>query len=355
MSGSSRLTGSEPIRIVADTLIQSKLIDQLSKAGVTEINELILGSISGIARRSQISETDLKRLKQLLSERVSFGCYLGNAHSLLTGAPLHLKLSTGSACLDSALGGGILYPGLVEIAGESGAGKTQLCLQLAISAQMPVECNGVGTDKSVAYICTEDHFPSTRFKELIEARASQIYKHRTVSTGKSIFEDLSDRVYIEKTDTSSGLEHYLTRWIPKLVEEKNLGLLIVDSIAGALRDEFMVNLQGLRAETLWRIAKLLRCITFKYNIPVVCINQVTANIDNSDLSWRGPNKAALGMIWSNVVNERYVLCKREVLKFDTSDSECSTKTERFFSVDLSSHLPNVTLSYIINAKGIKLV
>ena len=354
MSGSFRLTGSEPIRIVADTLIQTELIDQLNTAGITEINELIIGSLSGLAQRSQISETKLKRLRQLLSERVSFGCNLGNAHSLLTGAPLHLRLSTGSACLDSALGGGILYPGLVEVAGESGAGKTQLCLQLAISAQMPVELNGVGTDRSVAYICTEDHFPSMRFKELIEARASQIYKYRTVATGKSVFEELSDSVYIEKTDTSSGLEHYLSRWVPKLIEEKNLGLLIVDSIAGALRDEFVVSSPGLRTESLWRIAKLLRSITFKYNIPVVCVNQVTANFDNSDFSSR-PNKAALGMIWSNVVNERYLLCKREVLQFDTNDSECSTKTERLFSVELSSHLPNLTLSYIINAKGIKLV
>ena len=355
MSEEVQLTGSEPIRVVADTLIQRELIDQLNAAGITEINEIILGSISGLARRSQVSETELKRLRQLLSGRISFGCNLGNAHNLLTGAHRHFTLSTGSACLDSELGGGILYPGLVEVAGESGAGKTQLCLQLAISAQMSLEFNGVGTDRSVAYICTEDHFPSMRFKELIEARASQIYKYKTIPAGKSMFEELSDSVYIEKTDTSSGLEHYLTRWIPKLIEEKNLGLLIVDSIAGAMRDEFMVSSQKLRTETLWRIGKLLRSITWKYSIPVVCVNQVTANIDNSDFSSRGPNKAALGMIWSNIVNERYVMCRREVLQFDTNESECSTKTERLFSVELSSHLPNVTLPYLINAKGIKLI
>ncbi|KAI6661008.1 DNA repair protein XRCC3-like [Oopsacas minuta] len=356
MSGSDRLTGGEPIKIVADSLIQTEIIQQLNSAGITDIKDIILGSIPDIARRSRLSESELRRIRHSLSKRVSLNCNLGISLSLLTpSSTLQNKLSTGSACLDSVLGGGIIYPGLVEIAGESGAGKTQLCLQLAISTQLPVEMNGVGSDRSIAYICTEDHFPSMRFKELVEARSALLYKHRQVPVDKSLFEEFSDRVYIEKADTSSGLEHYLNRWIPKLAAEKKLGIVIVDSIAGALRDEFMVNTNSLRTETLWRIAKLLRSISFNYNIPVVCTNQVTANIDNSDLSSRGPNKAALGLIWSNVLNERYVLCKREVLKFDIDESECSTTTERLFSVELSSHLPNITYSYVINAKGIKLV
>ena len=353
---SDHLTGGESINVIADSLIQTELVEKLKKAGVLEIKDIILGSISDISQRSHISESDLRSIRKLLCEKISLICSLGNLHNLLSfSPPLHRKLSTGSPCLDSVLGGGILYPGLVEVAGESGAGKTQLCLQLAISAQLPLELNGIGSDRSIAYICTEDHFPSTRFKELIETRAAQLHKHKYVRAEKTLFEEFSDRVYIEKTDTSSGLEHYLSRWIPKLASEKNLGLVIVDSVAGALRDEFIVNSTTLRTETLWRIAKLLRSISFKYNIPVVCINQVTANIDNNDLTSKGPNKAALGLIWSNVVNERYVLCKREVLKFDLNGSECSTSTERLFSIELSSHLQNTIVSYIINTKGIKLV
>lgn len=353
---SDHLTGGESIHVIADSLIQTELVEKLKKAGVSEIKDMILGSISEISQRSHIPESDLRSIRKLLSEKISLNCSLGNLHSLLSSSPpLHRKLSTGSACLDSVLGGGILYPALIEVAGESGAGKTQLCLQLAISAQLPLEINGVGSDRSIAYLCTEDHFPSMRFKQLIETRAAQLHKHRPVRAEKSLFEEFSDRVYVEKTDTSSGLEHYLSRWIPKLAAEKNLGLVIVDSVAGALRDEFIVNSATLRTETLWRIAKLLRSISFKYNIPVVCINQVTANIDNNDLTSKGPNKAALGLIWSNIVNERYILCKREVLKFDTSGSECSTSTERLFSIELSSHLQNTTVSYIINTKGIRLV
>jgi DNA-repair protein XRCC3 len=34
--------------------------------------------------------------------------------------------------------------GLTEIAGEAGAGKTQLCLQLALHAVLPKEHGGLG-------------------------------------------------------------------------------------------------------------------------------------------------------------------------------------------------------------------
>ena len=53
------------------------------------------------------------------------------------------RLSVGCAMLDSSLRGGLLVPGLTEIAGTSAAGKTQLCLQLCLTAQLPREHGGL--------------------------------------------------------------------------------------------------------------------------------------------------------------------------------------------------------------------
>ena len=39
--------------------------------------------------------------------------------------------------------GGILTQGITEISGESAAGKTQLCLQLCITVQLPREQGGL--------------------------------------------------------------------------------------------------------------------------------------------------------------------------------------------------------------------
>lgn len=52
-------------------------------------------------------------------------------------------LSTGCPLLDKALHGGLLVPGVTEIAGTSAAGKTQLCLQLCLTVQLPREKGGL--------------------------------------------------------------------------------------------------------------------------------------------------------------------------------------------------------------------
>ena len=46
--------------------------------------------------------------------------------------------------LDTALGGGVALGELCELVGEPGAGKTQLALQLAFTAQIPPSFHGVG-------------------------------------------------------------------------------------------------------------------------------------------------------------------------------------------------------------------
>ena len=54
------------------------------------------------------------------------------------------RLTTGCSTIDEALGGGILSRGVTEIAGESGAGKTQICLQLCLTVQLPRSNGGLG-------------------------------------------------------------------------------------------------------------------------------------------------------------------------------------------------------------------
>ena len=64
--------------------------------------------------------------------------YVFGALIFLTG-----RLSVGCSVLDSALKGGILVPGVTEIAGTSAAGKTQLCLQLCLTVQLPSHRGGL--------------------------------------------------------------------------------------------------------------------------------------------------------------------------------------------------------------------
>jgi RecA/RadA recombinase len=52
-------------------------------------------------------------------------------------------LSVGCSKLDGFLRGGIAVQGITEIAGESSSGKTQLCLQMALTVQYPVTYGGL--------------------------------------------------------------------------------------------------------------------------------------------------------------------------------------------------------------------
>lgn len=77
----------------------------------------------------------------------------------------HLKCTTLCPVLDDWLRGGIPCGHLTEFAGEAGAAKTQLCLQLLLAVQLPHAVGGL--DGAAVYIHTEGRAPLTRLKQLI--------------------------------------------------------------------------------------------------------------------------------------------------------------------------------------------
>ena len=81
------------------------------------------------------------------------------------------RLSFGCKALDKCTGGGIVTRGITEICGISGAGKTQLLLQLSLTVQLPRELQGL--DGGVAFICTENSFPSKRLFEMSKTFAAK--------------------------------------------------------------------------------------------------------------------------------------------------------------------------------------
>lgn len=91
--------------------------------------------------------------------------------------------------MDKLTGGGISLRGITEICGESGCGKSQLCLQLALNIQLPIAQGGL--DKAAVFICTEDAFPSKRL--------SQLAQHYTKMYGQT---EWLNNIYIEHIDTS---------------------------------------------------------------------------------------------------------------------------------------------------------
>lgn len=69
-------------------------------------------------------------------------------------------ITTGSQELDKLLGGGIETGSLTEIYGEARTGKTQLCLTMAVTCQLPI--NKGGAEAKCMFIDTEGTFRSER-------------------------------------------------------------------------------------------------------------------------------------------------------------------------------------------------
>lgn len=151
----------------------------------------------------------------------------GSCSRLDTG----LRLSVGCPLLDELLRGGLPTGGIVELSGESGAGKTQLALQLCLSVQLPVQHGGLGAGKppqqppqnqlvspcvpkgltktllhslfvGAVYVCTEDVFPSRRLQQLIREQP-QLRCQVPLSLLRSLH--FSDHIYVEHAGDLVGV------------------------------------------------------------------------------------------------------------------------------------------------------
>ncbi len=121
------------------------------------------------------------------------------------------RLSTGSSRLDELLGGGLEVGYITELVGEYGAGKTQLCHQLAVMAQLPPGEGGLGS--RVLYIDTEGTFRPERIVSMAEYR------------GLDPREALENIVYVEAQSLDDLVEAVLS------IGRLGVGLVVVDSIA----------------------------------------------------------------------------------------------------------------------------
>lgn len=171
--------------------------------------------------------------------------------------PSESRLSFGDALLDDVFKGGVYTGGVVEICGESASGKTQLCLQLCLSALRGSSCpERVGAapletvsssalhntetkampaskpskDPCVLFISTEDPFPSQRLQQL--ARHSPIVTSSGSSRPSSFW---TNHVLVDHIGEYDQLLHCLRVKVPALISSRDVRLIVIDSVAAIFR------------------------------------------------------------------------------------------------------------------------
>lgn len=165
--------------------------------------------------------------------------------------------STGSRRLDEILGGGVREQEITEFTGQFESGKTEICLTTALLAAAQHKANTLFLD-------TEGSFSS---KRLIEMAKSRGFKP----------EETIPLIHYAKV---YGSEHliFLLENIHKPIRERNIKLIVVDSLVSPFRAEYPGReLLAPRQQLLNRCLRLLINYSRVYRIAVMTTEQVLAS------------------------------------------------------------------------------
>lgn len=119
------------------------------------------------------------------------------------------SIPTCSQKLDEALQHGLRLGTLTEINGSSGAGKTQLCLQLTVNTIIPEPVGFVGGE--AVYISTKRNFCKDRVIELIDSCVSRVWETSDVYKSKK------NRITFSRNEALTKIHHRLATTLPELV------------------------------------------------------------------------------------------------------------------------------------------
>lgn len=244
---------------------------------------------------------------------------------------------------------GLPIRGVTEIYGEAGSGKTQICLQLALNVQMPVDYGGL--EKSAVYICTENAFPSNRLYQLSK-HYSRKYK----------INNLLDNILIEHVADEASLQDCIMKRLPILLRQRSIdkdeencnkrqqiGLVVIDSIAGVYRHIEKNAID--RADSMRKLILQLQSLSDAHECAILCVNQATAAMDSEKV------QPSLGLAWSNLVTTRilirktdnYVTPKTKNAKKENQNVEISIRN---FEIIFSPDLPRRKAEFIVTDSGI---
>jgi DNA repair protein RadA len=270
---------------VGDTTVK-----KLKDAGIITIKTLALYPISKLMEEAGIGEkTALKIIKAAQDiEKMGFE----SADIIWEKRRALNRLTTGSQNFDEILAGGIEPGSVTELYGEYRTGKTQIAHQLCVNAQLTYEDGGL--EGNALYIDTEGTFRPERIIQMAQGRDldhNQILRNITV--GRAF---------------NSDHQVLLAKEASKIIDEKNIKLVIVDSIIGHFRSEYVGRgtLANRQQMLNVHIHDLLRLTEMYEELAVVFTNQVSSK---PDVFYGDPQRATGGNILAHGATIRIKLRK----------------------------------------------
>ena len=235
--------------------------EKLKAMGFSTVESLAIATIRELVAAG-IGE---KQAAKMINEaRDSITLTFLRADELLKMRENVARLTTGSKVLDELLGGGLETQTITEFYGEYGSGKSQICHQLCVNVQLPVDRGGL--EASALYIDTEN--------TLRPERIVQMATHLGLDPQKTVRNIMYAEAY------NSDHQILLLEKADAKIKENNVRLIIVDSLTGHFRSEYLG--RETLAERQQKINKhmhrLIR-LAQAFNAVAVVTNQVMAKPD----------------------------------------------------------------------------
>ncbi|MEM5853149.1 MAG: DNA repair and recombination protein RadA [Candidatus Aenigmatarchaeota archaeon] len=169
------------------------------------------------------------------------------------------------------------------------SGKTQLAFQLAVNVQLPPEKGGLGGN--VLYIDTENTFRPERIVQI--ARALELNPQKVLAN-----------IHVARAFNSEH-QMFLVEKANEIIEEKNIKLIVIDSLTSHFRADFIGRGElAPRQQKLNKHLHMLQRLADAYNLAVYITNQVL--MDPSVL-FGDPVRASGGAILAHMATYRIYL------------------------------------------------
>ncbi|MFW9822973.1 MAG: DNA repair and recombination protein RadA [Candidatus Thorarchaeota archaeon] len=238
-------------------------LKKLKEAGILSIRTLAMYPLKKLTDEVGLGEKTAEKLVKTAQDVEKMG--FKSADIIWEKRKVLNRLTTGSQNLDDLLGGGIEPGSVTEIFGEYRTGKTQIAHQLCVNVHLPYEQGGL--EGNALYIDTEGTFRPERIIQMatgLDLDYTEILKNITIG-----------RAY------NSDHQILLVREAPRIIEEKNIKLVIIDSLIGHFRSEYIGRgtLASRQQMLNSHIHDMLRLSEVYDELAVMFTNQVSAKPD----------------------------------------------------------------------------
>jgi DNA repair protein RadA len=234
---------------------------KLRELGYHTVESLAMATIREL---EPVGVSEKKAAQVIQAARSSVGVSFIRADQLLKQRQNVARLTTGSKVLDKLVAGGLETQTITEFYGEYGCGKSQVCHQLCVNVQLPIEQGGL--NGGVLYIDTENTFRLERIVQM------------ATHLGLNPEEVVKNIIYAEAY--TSDHQMFLLENADEIIKANNIKLIIIDSLTAHFRSEYIGReMLASRQQRLNKHMHKLTALARAFNAVAVVTNQVMAKPD----------------------------------------------------------------------------